>query len=258
MANNVDRVIILNLERREDKFFYMLGALQTAGFPFNDYFVDGHPEDEWDEFLIRFLSCDGLGFDSCDAIVDDALHHGFTCFSKFNCHELHPEKDWRFAYAVTYTWYRVLNKIAQQDFTCMVLYDDVIPHVGWTYTDFMFLTSLAVERGNFKMLQLKAYPFSQPYPQSQEPEIGDGFLIYDDLAFVISPEGAKSLLPQFSLDRVNAHLYIDSEVANCLYDNSPNSGYYHTKPKVLHQTEYFFNSDIQPNHIIPLDRLPNV
>ena len=50
----IDKVFILNLERRADKWWFMLGALRALNFPF-----DGTCQ-PWGDTIVRFAACDGV------------------------------------------------------------------------------------------------------------------------------------------------------------------------------------------------------
>ena len=76
MSTQIDYIMLMNLERRIDKWWYALGHLTALNYP-----VKGNerknPQKPWSDQIIRFISHDGRVYDSTQTVIDAAVDDGW-------------------------------------------------------------------------------------------------------------------------------------------------------------------------------------
>ena len=183
----IDHVLVMNLKRREDKWYFLLGALRAMNFPFSG------GNTPWGDIIIRYLSHDGKDYPDAAAVHRAAVADGFSYFDNF--HNRTP--------AVTawwWTWASALRTIAEMDKTVLLLIDDFIPQFGWSWNRLRQLVEECRQlkgtgHGDFRGLQLRANiagslrTIDEPYTSL----LAKGFLGNDN-AIVLNRAGALLLL----------------------------------------------------------------
>ena len=111
-GNTLKRVMILNLERREDRYYFALGSLKTLEFP--DHVID------------RFITYDGRDYPDVETIKKAAIADGFNYLKDFEPYS-------RTTAAWIWSWRCALREIADKDKTTLLLIDDYTLKHGWTY-----------------------------------------------------------------------------------------------------------------------------
>ena len=181
----------MNLERRIDKLYFVLGALRVAGFPVktcNSLF-------SWDKFFVRSLSHDGDLYDSAKDVCNAAVADGFEWFADYR---QDTDKERKYACAWAWTWASTMRKIAELDKTVMLLIDDVTPAFMWTYERYRRLAQECATDPDFKVLQLRTQadrlPRRLPVTEYFTSLIGKGFAGGVDHGLILNKTGAELLL----------------------------------------------------------------
>ena len=176
----LDHVMLLNLEKREDRYFYALGALGVLGFPVYD-----------DQFVIRFLTHDGLKYRDTKSVHEAAIADGFEEFSEFRC-GYRAEAAWWWSYRAA------LRRIIEMDATVLLLIDDHVPKRGWTYNRMCLLVEECDwdEKHGFRIIQLLC-PEVYAHLVNNDPDtamLAKGLAGYSDHGVIINAEGAELML----------------------------------------------------------------
>ena len=187
----IDHVMLMNLKRREDKFWFALGALRACDFSFSG------SNTPWGDTIIRFLSHDALDYKDTQSVVKAAVTDGFEYFEKYT--DDGDEGATRYM-AWRWTWVSALRAIVDTDKCVMLLIDDFIPRPGWTWGRFKKLAKECYDASpdkNFRALQLRDnnraemfVPPVNPYTSMLRP----GFCGTNNNGFVLKKEGAQGLL----------------------------------------------------------------
>ena len=187
----IKKVVVMNLEKRIDKLYFVMGALLVAGFPVKPR----KARFSWDEFFVRSISHDGDLYDSVDDVCKAAVADGFEWFSDY-CRV--PGKEQKYVVAWAWTWGSTLRKIAELDQTVMLLIDDITPVYMWTYMRYCRLAKECAKDPEFKVLQLRTQagriPQSLPPVEYFTSLVGKGFMGRCDQGLVLNKAGAELLL----------------------------------------------------------------
>ena len=187
----IEKVVMMNLEKGIDKFYFVMGALHVAGFP-----VKTHKTGvSWDEFFVRSVPHDVDLYANVNDVCTAAIDDGFDWFSSFS---ETPEKYTKYPIAWAWMWGTTLRKIAELNQTVMLLIDDVTPAYMWTYDLYRRLAKESAKRRDFKALQLRAQADrgSQCLPAVKYlgKLIGRGFIGQVNHGFILNKAGAELLL----------------------------------------------------------------
>ena len=172
---------ILNLERRKDRYYTMVGHLETIGVPFDN--VTFHK------------GIDGRDYNSQDAGCDDAIADGFTSFDQL--------RSWGIG-TICGTWsaLRILRYIASDENPFKFSYfnyDDKL--LGLTYSELLHLIKHLnkVNKHPFRLLQLFQNPdiYQKREPLSPDSYVCEGLHVGGDSGLVLSREGCLLLLDTF-------------------------------------------------------------
>ena len=187
----IQKVVVMNLEKRIDKLYFVMGALKSVGFPVKPH----KTRFSWDEFFVRSLSHDGDLYAGVDDVCQAAVADGFEWFSDYR---RVPDKEQKYVYAWAWTWGSTLRKIAELDQTVMLLIDDAIPAYMWTYKRYRRLAQECARRPDFKALQLRTQVDhlrgSLPPIEYFTSLVGKGFMGRIDQGLILNGVGAASLL----------------------------------------------------------------
>ena len=184
----VDRVLIMNLRRRTDRWWFALGALGALQFPLSDDY-------SWDNLIVRFMAHDGKDYPDDHAVREAAIADGFPHFQNYR-------RAGRFITAWDWTWISAIRAIAESDKITLMSIDDYVPVPGWTFQRIKRIAAEcydeSAEYGGFCGLQLR-----QNIRGKNKIEIKPhtsvlqkGF-VPNDQALILSPEGASILLDFF-------------------------------------------------------------
>lgn len=199
----IDHVMLINLKRRTDKWFFALGHLQALGYP-----VEGDErrrgDQSWSNNIIRFEAHDGQDYKDIQSVIAAAVADGFAFFGNFYdaC-----EKDydlsgdnveirklcWRWTYAAA------LRAIEEMNKRVMLLIDDILPVQNWDWDRLNRLVVECVEADRhhgrrFKGLQLR-YKCSPDRRLPETPYYGsmlrEGLWGINENGYVFSRSGAR-------------------------------------------------------------------
>ena len=186
----LDHVLICNLERREDKYWFAIGALATLGFDCFD------PNNQEDGQVIRFLVHDGLDYPDVVSVQEAAIADGFEELAEYGFYN-------RAQVAWFWSWRCALRRIVEmEDKTVMLLIDDYVPKDGWTFTRFVDLVYScereAPEHG-LRMMQLHhtAYADERLPEDNDKPYttmLAQGLSGVANYGTILNAEGAQMLL----------------------------------------------------------------
>ena len=182
---HLDGAMIINLERRVDRYYFALGSLKAQRF--NVFPDDGR--------VIRFLAHDALDYETIEQIKKAAVADGFEEFSDFDI----PSRSYA---AWFWTWRSALRHIIEIDKTMLLLIDDYVLIPGWTFWRLYNLTSEAygVPDYGLRLIQCshcynsKAVTNSQPFSSN----LAKGLSGEIDVATILNPAGAKLMLEMAS------------------------------------------------------------
>ena len=183
----LEHVMLLNLQAREDKFYYALGWLARLDFPFGGR---THP---WGDTIIRYIAHDGSDYKDKTEVIDAAVADGFTYFDKFYYIKLRD-------IAWCWTWAAALRKIVDMKKTVLLLIDDCLPM--WEWYRLRLLTNSCYQsesdHGEFRALQLNTKPphcdITPVEPEPYSYMLAKGFYGKGDYGFILNALGAQMLL----------------------------------------------------------------
>lgn len=182
----IEKVILMNLKRREDKWLFAAGTLRGLDFPIHG------GTNQFGDVVERFIAHDGLDYKDADAVRDAAIADGFSWFDQPIpwAGATAPEVAW------CWTWASALRSIIDRNIVALLLIDDFMPAPPlWTFHRLNGLVELV--NAGFRAMQLdaKGAPDSRMPPvEYYDSIIGKGFLVGNDRATILTPEGAKLLL----------------------------------------------------------------
>ena len=244
----IEKVITMNLERRIDKLFFIVGALRVSGFPIHlGSFT-------WDDFLVRSVSHDGDLYTSAEAVCNAAVDDGFEWFSNFPS-AFEGEEDSKYICAWTWTWASTLRKSAQLDRTVMLLIDDTTPAFMWTYERYNGLAIQCASDSDFKVLQLGTHADRMsdklPVPELFTSIIGRGFMGEVNQGIILNKGGAELLL---EAQATPPFVFPCRDMLKIMQwgqeDKKFFNGLYHTLDPVI-DTNVIGESDLFPSYVPP-------
>lgn len=185
----IDHIMLINLKRREDKWFFGFGWLNGLGYP--------------GDRIIRFEAHDGKHYQDTQSVVKAAVADGFQFFSNYGGGDSILEKHqlcWFWSYS------SALRAIVEMDKIVMLLLDDMLPRSNWQWSRLHALVhecynASREKEQNFKGLQL-LYGMSA---QLRLPDIPvyssmlrEGLYGLNENGYVFSKEGAGMFLEVYS------------------------------------------------------------
>ena len=173
----LDKVLLINLDRRKEKYWFALGVLSHLRYDRNR--------------IERFNAHDGQNYESVKDVHDAAIADGFPIFAEW-------ESNNKNIAVWFWTWCCALRHIAQSDETVLLLIDDILPKPFWTYDRLSLLVRYCYRLDeNFRMCQLMhtrmAHEVFDPHQHYNEI-LARGLAGSGDQANVFSPSGAAHLL----------------------------------------------------------------
>ena len=242
----IEKVVVMNLEKRVDKLYFVMGALQVAGFP-----VKTHKTGvSWDDFFVRSLSHDGDLYANVDDICTAAIADGFNWFSSYR---EKAERYSKYVVAWAWTWGSTLRKIAELDKTVMLLIDDITPTYMWAYHRYCLLAGECAQDPNFKVLQLRTQadrlPKRLPSVKYLTSLIGRGFMERINHGLILNKAGAEILLEVQAIPPI---MYPNADTMKVAKwgqkDQKFFDGLYHTLNHVV-EVNYIGKSNLLPPDI---------
>ena len=232
----IDHIIIINLKRREDKWYFMLGTLASAQF-------DIHKKG----FIIRYIAHDVKDYRDEFQVRDAAVADGFEYFARYDGS---GRKVLAGQMALNWTWASGLRTIAEMPKDSMVLFlqDDRYPSPKYPVDRVEGLAKQAVkdrEHGDFLGLQLNLGMGSDEY--SPLSSLNYGWIGSGHGALLLSPSGAEILLNRFSTYQegfVPLGTLVSDIGKRGQYDEKFYKGFWHVGENAFYSYG-FFDSDIR-------------
>ena len=230
----IDHVMLMNLKRREDKWFFALGALRVADFPIHH------------ETIIRFLSHDSRKYNRVSSVIKAAVDDGFPYFTKYT--RPHDPLAKR-VLAWQWTWASALRRIVRMNRCVMLLIDDFVPAFNWKWFRYKKLVEECYQlNSDFKGLQMRTNSKAQTVKPAIKPYtsmLGEGFYGSNENALILTKAGAEILL------ELHAENFPDEGNRNTntlsqrgLTDEKYKKGFWHTLEPIVDGGGYDFKSDL--------------
>ena len=206
----IERVVLLNLKHREDRFFFALGALFASGFPVTgkEYKCPDHKENiirrhiahYWKDYKSSAAVCEAAAADGFDEYTDG--FHGYFYKDIDKDREADPIYELsRNNIASFWSWRSALRSIVESGEITLFTLDDVLPtsKTGWRQINNLVSECVSHEEvyGKFRMLNFQIVwnmSMSLREPIAESHRIGRGTGGQGGLAVVLSSEGAELLL----------------------------------------------------------------
>ena len=174
-VKEIEKVIVINLPRRKDRYWFMKSNLMTQGVP--------------DDKIEFYPARDGKDYGSCEEIIEAAAADGFPSFLRDI-----TDGDERESFAYYWNWACILRDIIENDRLVMVVLDDRPLEISWqklTET----VKSLQ-QQYLFKILQLGWWLEDEDNLDRGEavPGVTFGIQCHGEYGTVLSAEGAALLL----------------------------------------------------------------
>ena len=225
----LDGVMIINLDRCIDRYFFVLGSLRSLEF--NIYPDDGQ--------VIRFSAHDGEDYPDTESVQNAAVADGFKEFRELSGYTK-GQTAWY------WSWRSALRHIIEIDKTVLLLIDDYVLKPCWLYSRVYNLVSECEnDPHGFRLLQLVRSTFSdarerhEPYTSN----LGKGLSGSNDNGTILNPAGAKLLLDLAAEDPLGPPDVDFGKLARRLEDPSYAYGIWHTLDDIVEHCTYPFSSD---------------
>ena len=192
----IEATVLINLKRREDKFFYALGALRSLDFPFTRATMANPGGRD----IIRFDAHDGLDYPSLDAIVDAAVADGFPHLVRLAEVIARAANGMeRTEFASNWSTVSAFRYLIELNKPVLLLLDDMLPTYRWPYRRIEGLAMAASRlKPSFRALQLGMFIGNYRQTRKYEyeiatPHLAPGFVSGFNGGYYLAPEGAKFL-----------------------------------------------------------------
>ena len=155
----INYVMITNLERQEDRFFFALGRLSAVDVPIHGVGVHNP--------VVRHMAHDGRNYASEEEVREAAIANGFVEFEFTDTGYSYPIGRTRAAW--WWTWRCALRHIIELDAVVLLLIDDWMPRPQWTWNRIVGLAGAAsryLEHGGFRIIQLLGSQYSDEVTHS--------------------------------------------------------------------------------------------
>ena len=233
----IDQVLVMNLKRREDKWYFMLGALGVSDFPIRDKNI-----------IRRFEAHDARQYVDCASVISAACQDGFPYFEKYSKFRLKDEYAKRL-YAYHWTCVSALREIVQLDKIVMLLFDESTPVFGWNWNRYKGVVSKCYDlSSNFRGVQLRTQSpaeIFQPIRQPYDSILAEGLCGENETAIVLSKSGAQMLLDihkEFFPDEFKQNIQTISQRG--FIDEKYRDGFWHVLDEIMFHNIYHWNTDL--------------
>lgn len=235
----IDRIIIPNLKRREDRWYFALGALRALGFNI-----------ERENYIIRFNAHDAKDYRNTELLIEAAVDDGFAFFTRYMEERVSPA-----VLAWHWTWNDIMRTIAEmpENTTVLFMIDDSYPLEAYSARRLNRIVEEArrLTEGEFYAIQLNVsinpIKYRSPSLYLNSSMLLPGLIGHDDLAFILSPLGAKIFMNTFReiqpIPRV-IHDVIETIANRGVNDDKFYKGFWHTAEHVFGNMGHFFGSDL--------------
>ena len=226
----LDGVMVINLERRIDRYFFVLGSLRSLKF--NIY-----PDDRQ---VIRFSAHDGEDYPDIESIQKAAGADGFKEFQRGLTGFTKGQTAWY------WSWRCALRHIIEIDKTVLLLIDDYVVKPDWSYSRVYNLVSECEQDPHgFRILQLAHSTFSDARV-AHEPHtsmLAKGLSGSNDNGTILNPAGAQLLLDLAAEDPVGPPDADFGKLAKRLNDPAYAYGVWYTLEDIIEHATFEFESD---------------
>ena len=190
MTKELNRIIILNLERRLDRFHFVLGAMHMLEFPDVHKAVRGR-----DCFIKRFIAYDYKDYKDIDDIVKAAADDGFPELESFAEYLiLHPREIGLIGrFATLWSQAALLRYVVESKENVIYLLDNHSFTYRYPFLRIELIVGGAYYLESFRVLQLGFHHKRIPNFQGTK-FYGKGFLSGWDQGLYLTPEGSQFLL----------------------------------------------------------------
>ena len=226
----LDGVMIINLERRADRYYFAVGALSSLEF--NIY--------PGDENVIRFIAHDGADYPDIESVQEDAVRDGFEEFGRGFQGFSKEQTAWY------WSWRAALRRVIEIDKTLLLLIDDYTLKPGWTYWRVYNLVSECEQSDHgFRLLQLAQSSVSEaryvhkPYTSI----LAKGLSGPIDNGTILNPAGAQLLLDIAAEDPLGSPDVDFGKLARKLNNPACYAGTWYTLDDIVQHAQYDFQSD---------------
>ena len=235
----IDHVIIPNLKRREDRWYFALGALKALGFNI-----------ERENYIIRFNAHDAKGYRNAELLIQAAVDDGFAFFSRYMEERIPP-----MVLAWHWTWNNIMRTIAEmpKDTTVLFMIDDLHPLQAYSEKRLNGIAEEArrLTEGEFHAIQLcvsiNPIKYRSPSSYLNSSVLLPGFIGHDDAAFILRPLCAKIFLNTFRemqpITRV-IHDVVETIANRGINDDRFYKGFWHITENAFRSMGHFFGSDL--------------
>ena len=225
-----DCTLLMNLKRREDKWWFAKGCLASLEFDLDN--------------VIRFISHDCLDYPDSESVRQAAIEDGFDSF-----YEADASIVSRNVMAWNWTFQSALRYIVETDKTTLLLIDDCLPRPSWTFHRLCLLKDECEDQGEFRILQLNR-SFAENFYINEKPHtsiIAKGLSGANDCGTILNAVGAQLLLDMY------VHVFIEKQrrlspddlfliIAQREKDPEYGIGMWHTLESILNM--YSFDTDL--------------
>ena len=195
--STLDRVIILNLERRIDRFHFILGAMNMLEFPGVWEAVAG----DYNRLIMRYIAHDYRDYNSPDEIVEAASSDGFPELAHYIDHLETVERriggrekiGLLGRFSTLWSQMSLFRYIVENKLNAIYLLDNHSFNYRYPYERVLKTLRSCVSHGVAMILQIGCSKRFSPIYNSGV-FFGKGLLNGWDQAFYLTPEGAEFLL----------------------------------------------------------------
>ena len=192
--STLDRVIILNLERRIDRFHFILGSMKTLEFPGVWEAAHGN----YDGLIMRYIAHDYKDYNSPDEIVEAAARDGFPELADHMEHlkkRYTAEMGWLGRFATLWSQAALFRYIADNNQNAIYLLDNHSFTCRYPYSRVLKVLRDATGRWSVPLLIIQLGFDVGNIPNYQNTTfVNDGLLLRWDQALYMTPRGAELLL----------------------------------------------------------------
>ena len=163
----INYVMITNLERDLDRFYFALGRLSAVGFDISSVH---NP-------IVRHIAHDGRDYPSEEEVREAAIADGFAEFELYDYLVSRTRAAW------WWTWRCALRHIIELDAVVLLLIDDWMPQPQWTWNRIVGLAGAAsrFKEHGFRIIQLLGSQYSD--------EVTHSAIIEEAHSCTVIPEG---------------------------------------------------------------------
>ena len=184
----VDRAMLINLKRREDKYWFAIGRLSVLDFDVRPYI----------DQVIRFIAHDGQDYPDAESVRQAAIADGFPEFADEGF-KLFNRKHTAWCWTMRCALRRIVKMEPEN---VLLMLDDHLPKWTWTWHRFRLLlemTQIMDPDHGFRLIQLihtikgdETSDWMKPKPH--ESVLQKGVCGIGDGALILNADGARLLL----------------------------------------------------------------